>query len=64
MPERLAMLHARMDAVLAATVGVGRIPEPERKPRPSFGKAAHKSGRIQPDAAYADRSRLLSIFDK
>ena len=33
MAERLEALHARLDAVLAATLGVGRIPESERKPR-------------------------------
>jgi transcriptional regulator with XRE-family HTH domain len=33
MAERLDALHQKLDAVLAATVGVGRIPEPERKPR-------------------------------
>ena len=35
--DRLSALHTRMDAVLAVTVGVGRIKEPEQKPRPSFG---------------------------
>ena len=35
--ERLDALHARMNAVLAETIGVGRIKEPEQKPRPSFG---------------------------
>jgi hypothetical protein len=30
MAERLNALHQKLDAVLAATVGVGRIPEPER----------------------------------
>ena len=33
MDERLDALHERLDAVLAATLGVGRIPESERKPR-------------------------------
>jgi transposase-like protein len=33
MAERLNALHQKLDAVLAATVGVGHIPEPERKPR-------------------------------
>ncbi len=37
MPERLDALHAAMDAVLAETVGIGRIKEPEQRPRPSFG---------------------------
>ncbi len=37
MLDRLDALHAKMNAVLAQTVGVGRMKEPEQKPRPSFG---------------------------
>jgi len=33
LPQRLDALHKTLDRVLAETVGVGKIPEPEREPR-------------------------------
>ena len=36
--DRCDAMHAKLDAVLAATMGVGRIPEPERTPLRSAGR--------------------------
>lgn len=43
MSDRLDALHARMDAVLAVTLGVGRVPEPPREKRNSLASKARQA---------------------
>lgn len=48
MLERLDALHARMDAVLAETVGIGRVPDTPKSPtapKPDFRAQWHRGTR-------------------